>query len=172
MKRNEIKKMVEEIVKIEYIAEDGTVFDSAEECRKYEESALFTVSKKLKRLTNEWTSHYSLLENCEDCQLEIFNIETNDDLENLKRYVYLTLSKNGASESSIKECFTSSNGKRDMFVIDGITKGHEVLLFWGYDADWCWVYGDGSLNGYFNWIEDNYKKIITPKDKDEKDGDK
>ena len=51
MKVNEIKetKTVEEVVRVEYIAEDGQVFRSEEECKKYEESALFAISKQLRR---------------------------------------------------------------------------------------------------------------------------
>lgn len=39
MRVNEVRKTetIEKLVKIEYIAEDGTVFESKEECKKYEE---------------------------------------------------------------------------------------------------------------------------------------
>ena len=52
MRVNEVKetKTIEEVVRIEYIAEDGQVFRSEEECKKYEESALFAISKELKLL--------------------------------------------------------------------------------------------------------------------------
>ena len=55
MKVNEVRKTetIEKLVKIEYIAEDGIVFRSEEECNKYEESALFAISKELKRLTEK-----------------------------------------------------------------------------------------------------------------------
>ena len=53
MRKNEIKKTVEEIVGVEYIAEDGTIFNNKEECEKYEKSALFVVSNKLKRLNTK-----------------------------------------------------------------------------------------------------------------------
>ena len=55
MRKNEIKKTVEEIIGVEYIAEDGTIFNNEEECEKYEKSALFVVSNKLKRLTTKET---------------------------------------------------------------------------------------------------------------------
>lgn len=162
MRKNEIKKTVEEVVRVEYIAEDGKVFYDAEECKKYEESALFVVSKELKRLTAKWTSHYALLEYGEEEELEIFDVQTEEDLENLRRYLYLKMSKNGASENSIKSCFTAENGRRKDFVFDNVTIGHEVLIFWGYDEDWFWTYKDGSLDGYLEWVRENYFKIITP----------
>ena len=166
MKKNEIKRTVEEVVRVEYIADDGQVFLNEEEAKKYEESALFAVSHKLKRLTKEWTSIYDLFEEGSDeCGVEIFDIQTEGDLDNLRRYLYLKAIKNGASESSIKDCFVSSDGiRRKNFVFDGVTIGHEVLVFWSYNEDWFWVYRDGSLNGYFSWLKDQYTKIITPKE--------
>lgn len=165
MKKNEIKRTIEEVVRVEYIAEDGTVFYNEEECKKYEESALFAVSNKLKRLTTEWTSICQLNEEGSDeCELEIFDIQTESDLENLKRYLYLKAIKNGASDKIIKDCFTSIDGTRKDYVFDSVTIGHEVLVFWGYDNGWFWVYKDGSLNGYFEWLKEKYTEIITPKE--------
>ena len=163
MKKNEIKKTIEQVVRVEYIAEDGTIFHNEEECQKYEESALFAVSKKLKRLAN--TTPYNLFEEGSDeCGLEIFDVQTEEDLENLRRYLYLTMVKNGASESNINSCFTFDGTSRKDFVFDNVTIGHEVLIFWGYDEDWFWTYKDGSLEGYFSWLRDKYNKIITPKE--------
>lgn len=165
MKKNEIKRTVEQVIRVEYIAEDGQTFTNEEECRKYEESALFAVNNKLKRLTTEWTSIYQLNEEGSDeCELEIFDIQTESDLENLRRYLYLKAIKNGAKDENIKPCFTSIDGRRSDFVFDNVTAGHEVLVFWTYDSDWFWVYKDGSLNGYFEWLKEKYTKIITPKE--------
>jgi hypothetical protein len=167
MKKNEIKRTrtIEEVVTTEYIAEDGQVFYNEEECKKYEESALFAVSKRLKKLTPKWTSIYQFIgEGSDEFELEIFDVQTDEDLELLRRYLYLKLTKNGASESSIKSCFTSEDGKRQNFVFDNITSGHEVLVFWSYDNDWFWVYKDGSLDGYFSWLRERYNKIIIPEE--------
>ena len=46
MRTNEVRETKEVVVRTEYIAEDGTVFRSEEECKKYEESALFVISKE------------------------------------------------------------------------------------------------------------------------------
>ena len=168
MRKNEIKRTreIEEVVRVEYIAEDGTVFYNEEECQKYEESALFAVSSKLKRLNDKCVSIYDLIESgCEEDELEIFDVQTEEDLENLRRYLYLKAMKNGASDKCIQECFTSVDGTtRKDFVFDNVTIGHEVMIFWSYDCDWFWVYKDGSLDGYFSWIRDRYTKIITPEE--------
>ena len=163
MKRNEIKRTEEVLVRVEYVAEDGTVFYNEEECKKYEESALFSVSSKLKRLNKKWTSHYEFNDGCnEENELEIFDVQTEEDLENLRRYLYLKATKNGASENYIKDAFKSVDGKRKDYVFDGVTIGHEVLIFWSYDNDWFWVHKDGSLNGYFEWLREKYTKIVNP----------
>ena len=166
MRKNEIKttRTIEEVVRVEYIAEDGQVFYNEEECKKYEESALFVVSKKLKKLNKKkFTGIYDLIENgCEEDELEIFDVQTQEDLDNLRRYLYLKAMKNGARDKDIQECFTSADGvTRKDFVFDNVTIGHEVLIFWSYDQDWFWVYKDGSLDGYFSWIRDKYNKIIA-----------
>jgi len=167
MKKNEVKKTVEQVVRVEYIAEDGHVFygvNGEEECKKYEESALFAVSKNMQRLNVEPASEHDLNESgSEDNELEVFNIQTKEDLENLKRYLYLKLTKNGASEKTIKEVFESTNG-RENFVFNNVTIGHEVLVFWSFDQHWAWTYGDGSVEAYCNWIKTKYNKIITPKE--------
>jgi hypothetical protein len=165
MRKHEIKRTIEEVVRVEYITEDGQVFYNEAEARKYEESALFAVSKKLKRLCGKWTSIYDLIESgCDEDELEIFDVQTEEDLDNLRRYLYLKAVHNGASEKNVYECFTSDNGNRKDFVFDGVTAGHEVMVFWSYDNDWFWVYRDGSLEGYFDWLRDRYTKIITPKE--------
>ena len=167
MKKNEIKRTetIEKVVRVEYIAEDGTVFYDEAECQKYEESALFAVSRKLKRLSGAHTSIYDFNEEGSDeCGLEIFDVQTEEDLENLRRYLYLTLAKNGVSDKNINFCFTSEDGKRADYVLDSVTVGHEVLIFWSYDDDHFWVYKDGSLEGYFSWLREKYTKITTPKE--------
>lgn len=165
MKVNEIKRTVEEVVRVEYIAEDGQVFRSEEECEEYEASALFVIKKELKRLNvDEYNSVFDLLgEGSDECKVEIFDIQTDKDLENLGRYLYLTARKNGASEGYIEDAFKSTDGKRKDFVFENVTIGHEVIVCWSYDEDWFWVHRDGSIEGYLSFLRDRMKKLITPK---------
>lgn len=168
MRINEVKqtKTIEELVRTEYIAEDGTVFRNEEECKKYEESALFAISKKLKRLTEkDWVSQNDINDGFSyDDTVEIFDIQTERDLENLRRYLYLKARNNGASESSVNDCFKSTDGKRNSYVFSNVTAGHEVMIFWNYDEDWFWVYGDGSIEAFCNFHKDRITKLITPKE--------
>ena len=168
MKVNEIRKIetIEKLVRTEYSAEDGTVFSNEEECKKYEESALFAVSKELKRMGNKnYILHANINDNCsEDERVEIFDIQTERDLENLRRYLYLVLKKNGVSDATVDDCFKSENGDRKSFVFEGVTIGHEVMIFWNDDNDWFWVYNDGSIHGYCEFFRDKITKLITPKE--------
>lgn len=161
MKINNITKMVEQVVRVEYIAEDGMVFKTQEECEAYEASALFIASQKVNALRLAIANEYDFVEaGSEENLLEVFHIQTQADLDALKQYLYLRLSKNGASEKTIKECFEDVSGTRANFVFSNVTPGHEVMIFWSYDEDWFWVYGDGSIDAYCEWTRMKYRKML------------
>ena len=161
MKINNITKMVEQLVRVEYIAEDGTVFGSQVECEAYEASALFVVSQKVKSMRLAVTNEYNFIEaGSEDNLLEVFDVKTQADLDALKQYLHLRLSKNRASEKTIRECFEDVNGTRANYVFNNVTPGHEVMIFWSYDEDWFWVYGDGSVKAYCEWVRMKYQKML------------
>lgn len=155
MRANEVKETREVVVRTEYIAEDGTVFRSEEECKKYEESALFAISKELKRLDNKknGASEYDIYDECsEEDLVEIFNAETERDIENIRRYVYL------------KALSNSSYVSKSDVDLPNITLGHEVIVHWNYDQDRCWTIGDGSIDAFCNYIKNNLIGLITPKE--------
>lgn len=155
----EREKVVKEVVRVEYIAEDGQVFRSEEECKKYEESALFAVSRQLKKLNTKYISAYDLLdEGSEECEVEIFDIQTEKDLENLRRYLYIKLSKKYRDTKYVEGYFINFNQ---------ITTGHEVIIWWNYDEDGFWKYGDGSIEGYLSYLRERITKLITPEEKGE-----
>ena len=155
MRTNEVKETREVVVRTEYIAEDGTVFRSEEECKKYEESALFAISKELKRLDNKknGASEYDIYDECsEEDLVEIFNAETERDIENIRRYVYL------------KALSNYSNVSKSDVDLPNITEGHEVIIHWNYDQCACWTIGDGSIDAFCNYIKNNLIGLITPKE--------
>lgn len=156
MRENKVTKMVEQYVRTEYIAEDGTVFYSPEECEKYEASALFAVKRKLKRLNKHYVSAEGFFgRGYEDEEVEIFDIQTEKDLENLKRYIYLVLKKNCTTEETIKTLFS-----RATYGIDNITIGHEVIICWGCEYDWVSTYLDGSVDGYLTHMRNHMEGFI------------
>ena len=71
----------------------------------------------------------------------VFDIQTERDLDNLKKYLYLKTRQNGAKENDIE----NSN-------INNITSGHEVLIWWNYENDFFYIYGNGSLEAYLDVI--------------------
>ena len=146
MRVNEVRKTetIEKLVRTEYIAEDGTVFRSEEECKKYEESALFAISKELKRLDNKECS--------DEYRVEIFNAETERDIENIRRYVYL------------KALSNNSYARKEDVDLPNITAGHEVIIHWNYDEDSCWTIGNGSIDAFCGYIRENLMSLITPKE--------
>ena len=154
MKTREIKETVERVVRTEYVAEDGTVFWDKAECEKYEQSALFVVSKNLVKLAT--ATEYDLFNGADDNTVEIFDIKDSKDLDNLKKYIYLTAQKNGASQRMLEET---------LGFMDKFTHGHEIIIVWSYDDEYCWAFGNGSLQGYFDSITARYNKILNRDEK-------
>lgn len=147
MRVNEVKEVREVLVKREYIADDGRIFLCDTECKQYEKSELCAISKQLKRLTdiNKFVSQNDIWDDCsDDYRIEIFNVENEKDLENVRRYIHLMTSEN--------------------ISLPGLTVGHEVIIFWNYDEDYCWAFGDGSIDAFCDYIRGNLTKLITPKE--------
>lgn len=127
----------------EYIAEDGTIFKDKEECRLYEESALFAVKSTLKKLNSRSLDECELFgAGCGDTHLEIYDIKTTEDLVRLKMYCKLRADNGGDS-------------------LEKITSGHEVVIFFSYEYDYCWTYADGSIEGMLNRIRENFKSVLS-----------
>ena len=157
---NEIKETKEVIVKTEYVAEDGKIFRDEEQCKKYEESAMFAIAKQLKKIAD--ITEYDLYEaGSDENEVEVFDIQTPEDLILLKRYLYLKLTANGVEEKNFKDCFESTENRKG-YSFDGVTYGHEVIVNWTYDKDWFWIYNDGSIEGFVKNIRDRVTKRIFP----------
>ena len=98
-------------------------------------------------------SEYDIYDECSDEYLvEIFNAETERDIENIRRYVYLKALSN-----------YSRVNKSDVD-LPNITTGHEVIIHWNYDQDACWTIGNGSIDAFCVYIRDNLVGLITPKE--------
>ena len=70
-------------------------------------------SKELKSLTKAYTAQIEINDNLPDEDMvEIFDVQTERDLENLRRFLYLKARNNGASECSLHVCCTSSDRTR------------------------------------------------------------
>ena len=85
MKEITRERTVREVVG--YEANDGTPFESKEECLKYEKSALSVVRDRFNKLIVGETYEYGLLEaGCEDGKWYILNIKNADDVNTVAMY--------------------------------------------------------------------------------------
>ena len=140
MKVQKITRTIEEING--YIADDGTWFKREEDCKEYEASAKMVVYNMVKEKMIGKTSIYGLLgEGDEDCDVEIFSVDSVNTLELLNRYVYLY----------------TYDKKENLITTDMI--GHKIIICWSYDKDYCWC--KGSIEDVLNDIKANYEKAIN-----------
>ena len=163
MKIKEVTKTI--IVRTDYIADDGAVFNSEEACKQYEESAMFQLRKSLKVLNKKPISGYDITGEtaASDCTVEIFDIQTEDDLNNLKEYLVQKMIYNQCEEEALDLCFYSNykgNEERKGYTFDGVTVGHEVMIFWNRSLNWFWVYRDGSIKSYLEFFKDRIDNLI------------
>lgn len=169
MKVNEVKETREVVVRTEYVAEDGTIFYNKEECDKYEASALATVSRKLKRLNKRTICEGDIFDDAGEGEVEIFDVQSQEDLDDLEKYLRLKLVHNGWNDTEDASCganpFTSIDGKRENYVFENVTYGHEVMIFWNYEEDWFWVYKDGSIEGMKKYIQEKIEKLIKTEER-------
>ena len=159
----EIKETVETVVRTDYIAEDGTVFHSEEACKEYEGSALYAVTSQLKCLNRRMVTSEDVFPDggCYGC-IEVFNVETSNDLTLLKQYVQLTMKQNCATDKEVEWCMSGGGYDRmeNTVSLKNLTYGHPVILFWSEDMDSCWACGDGSFAAMIAWIQDRFKRVF------------
>ena len=150
MRTEEIKET--KVVGTRYIADDGTAFLSQEECIKYEKSALFVTRSKLNLVADTDEDEFSVGGSCED-KVEVFDVQTQEDLDNLKAYLHLVLSTHGVRD--FDSCFNDSK-----YGFGNVTFGHEVIIWWSYDQDYFYVYGDGSVDAYVEYVKQRALETI------------
>ena len=154
------------VVRTEYIADDGTKFYNKEECEKYEQSALFVMRAKLKLIADTNEEEFSI-GGCYDDEVEVFDVQTQEDLDNLKTYLHLVLSLHGVRDF---DNYFSKDSKYN-YSFANATFGHEIIIWWSYDQDHFWMYGDGSIDAYVEYTRqkalnaiDTYKASKEKKD--------
>ena len=83
MRVNEVKETREVVVKTEYVATDGKIFDSREECQKYEKTCKCVIMSAYKPLVKRTISEYGLYEECgcEEFYYDLVEIKNENDRE-------------------------------------------------------------------------------------------
>ena len=137
MRTEEIKET--KVVGTKYIADDGTEFYSVEDCKKYEQSALFVMRSKLKFIADTDQEEFSV-DGCCDNGVE-------------KAYLHLVLSIHGVR--NFDSYFDDSE-----YSFGNATVGHEVIIWWNYDQDHFWIYGDGGIYAYLEYAKQRAFKAI------------
>ena len=161
-----MEKFIKErtVTTIAFKAFDGKEFTDERACATYERTALGIVSKSLKRLSDTFDVSYLLGAGGEGCEVEVFDIQTHEDLKNLKIYLELNVMDfNGYTDASE---ITPRIDKQ----LDKLTAGHEIIVLWRtYDDRSFYTEGDGSLDALLESIRTNYfKNFIYPKQQADK----
>lgn len=153
-----IMKIVKEDYDTIYVSNDGSTFFYEEDCRNYERLAeiknmVAEILSQLKRMTDEKSIHLCTInyDAADDVTVEIFNIETEDDLKLLKEYILLKeqIHYGEARKSIVSEIKQST---KEQFT--GVTCGHEVMVFSDWRGTGFWLCGDGSIDGYCNYLKE------------------
>lgn len=156
MKVKEIKE--EKVVATKYIAEDGSVFWDEEECRKYEESALFALSQALKIKT--FVKSECMIDGADGEYVRVFEISTEKELEKLKRYLYFKATEGMSIYRDGKWYSDYDVASLPRIDLSGLTYNHKIITFWNYEDDYCWIFGDGSLEAYVNYAKERMEKPL------------
>lgn len=130
----EIKKEIQKVeYKTLYIANDGTEFESAEECKKYEKSARGVLFAKYAKLVVKSSVEEDIFGlGCEDCDVEIIRVKTQEDADLILQILFLENSwyTEEAHKDRHEEAIATVNSAIGDFLIVGR----------GYDHDNFWLY--------------------------------
>lgn len=138
MKINEIKETREVVVRTEYVAVDGTVFRTKEECEKWEKSYECTLTQSMKAIPHIETNGEDAYLQCGNMDDEVWIVKPRDfeDIKVINAYAE-TCAWNNASLTQ-----------------DDI--GKTIALNFGCDHDWCGVY---RLERYLEEIRNTYERF-------------
>ena len=147
--KQEVKK-TETIIR--YEANDGTIFDDRDECKKYDESAKGVLMSKYRKLVVRTENEYSVFYNCgcEDNDVDIVRIKTKEDADLLKQIFFFI-------NPYYKDKPIEGYVKIELDTIDKALKEKDVLFIGrGYEGDCFWIYGSAAT-----MIESiaNYRKL-------------
>lgn len=89
--------------------------------------------------------------------VEIFNIETEDYLKLLREYILLKVQINyGKTRKSIVSEIKQSINRQ----VTPVTCGHEVTVFSDWRGTGFWLCGNGSIDGYCNYLKEVFLNLI------------
>lgn len=124
---------VEEVKKVfKYEAIDGTLFNSKEECIKYENSAKIAVKALYKKLIIKYIAETELFSiGSEDNTLELVKVKTQEDIKILLQMCYIYNITHESSLDRITKLATKAMETNDIIIIG---RGYEDDCFWIIDT--------------------------------------
>lgn len=143
MKRIE-KEIVRRETKEYYEAYDGELFNTREECERYEDNAMGVVGKKVNKFLIKRTYSENIYGDfaaaCDE-KVEIYLPKTSDDIEALNQYLNFTY--------------------KDVNVLGPEHIGQYLLVNYNYDCDWCMVQ---TLEEKINRFKKLFYGMVEPKE--------
>ena len=125
------KEIVTKSTQTVYVANDGTEFENAEECKKYEKSARGVLyakyAPKLVKISDE-ESLFGM--GCCDNDVEIVRVETQEDADLILQILLL--------ENS---WYDTDERRKEVIDVINSAIGDFLLVGRGYDHDSFWLYG-------------------------------
>lgn len=160
MKTIEKTKTIESKYNV-YVANDGTEFNDAEECKKYEESAYGVLNMKYKELVVGETDEESLtIVGCSNNGVDIVKVKTQQDADVIMQMYFLINPhvKNGADENDTTYIGWINRAKE--LLKDAIEDDDYLFIGRGYaDADCFWFIGTrASILAKINETVNNLNK--------------
>lgn len=124
---------VEEVKKVfKYEAIDGTLFNSKEECIKYENSAKVAVKALYKKLIIKSIAETELFSvGSDDNTLELVKVKTQEDIKILLQMCYIYNITHESSLDRITKLATKAMETNDIIIIG---RGYEEDCFWIIDT--------------------------------------
>ena len=125
------KEIVTKSTQTVYVANDGTEFENAEECKKYEKSARGVLYAKYAPKLVKPSDEESLFGmGCCDNDVEIVRVETQEDADLILQILLL--------ENS---WYDTDERRKEVIDVINSAIGDFLLVGRGYDHDGFWLYG-------------------------------
>lgn len=128
------KEIVTKSTKTVYVANDGTEFENAEECKKYESSARGVLYAKYEPMVVKTSDEYEIfLVGCDDNIVEIVCVKTQEDADLILQILLL--------ENSLYTNEDHKERREEAIAQINSAIGDFLLVGRGYDRDSFWLYG-------------------------------
>lgn len=129
MKTIEVEKIIKEI---KYGAIDGTLFNTKDECIKYESTAKAVLLAKYKKLVVKEDTEYNLFHcGSEDCGVDLVKFNTTEDVRNVMQLFALYNPHTASTESNVSE--------RMEMCEKALHTNDTLIIHRGYEEDSFWI---------------------------------